>query len=102
MSINIYYDGVLIGLRKSRNNKSEGKSDYNIPRGGLFELISGANYLGEIVEWWGWFIVTKGYPQVLNIFSFETNSIEFFITVDFCCIFKCIFGTESLSSSPVV
>lgn len=61
MVINIYYDGVLIALRKT----SKGKGGYKIPRGGLFELISGANYFGEIVEWWGLFVVTRGIPQVL-------------------------------------
>lgn len=60
MAINIYYDGILIGLRK----KAKDKNKYKIPRGGLFELISGANYFGEIVEWWGLFIVTNGIPQV--------------------------------------
>jgi len=64
MAINIYYDGVLIGLRKSPCKKTEGKSEYKIPRGGLFELISGANYFGEIVEWWGMFVITNGLPQL--------------------------------------
>lgn len=59
MAINIYHDGILFELRKW----SKGKNDYQIPRGGLFELISGANYFGEIVEWWGLFIVTAGWPQ---------------------------------------
>lgn len=66
MAINIYHDGVLIELRKSSSNKSSGKSEYKIPHGGLFELISGANYFGEIVEWWGLFVLTKGIPQVLT------------------------------------
>lgn len=63
MAINVYHDGVLIGLRKEVKNR-DGKSEYKIPRGGLFELISGANYFGEIVEWWGLFVVTNGVPQV--------------------------------------
>lgn len=63
MAVNIYHDGALIRLRKDVKNK-EGKVGYKIPRGGLFELISGANYFGEIVEWWGLFAVTKGIPQV--------------------------------------
>ncbi|MCA9666717.1 MAG: 3-oxo-5-alpha-steroid 4-dehydrogenase [Myxococcales bacterium] len=31
---------------------------YHIPRGGLFELVSCANYLGEIIEWIGWALCT--------------------------------------------
>lgn len=69
MSINVYCDGILIGLRHTSGKKNEGKSGYKIPRGGLFELISGANYFGEIVEWWGLFVLTKGTPQVSNIGS---------------------------------
>lgn len=69
MATNIYHDGKLIELRKSSGNTTKGKSEYKIPRGGLFELISGANYFGEIVEWWGLFIVTKGAPQVIFFFS---------------------------------
>lgn len=63
MVINIYHDGILIRLRKDPKNE-EGKVGYKIPRGGLFELISGANYFGEIVEWWGLFVITNGIPQV--------------------------------------
>lgn len=66
MAINIHSDGVLIGLRNQSGAKSKGKSEYKIPRGGLFEFISSANYFGEIVEWWGLFIVTNGMPQVEN------------------------------------
>jgi 3-oxo-5-alpha-steroid 4-dehydrogenase 1 len=41
-------DQVLINLRKA------GQGDYRIPQGGLFELVSCPNYLGEIVQWFGW------------------------------------------------
>ena len=33
-------------------------SGYGIPRGGLFEYVSGANYFGEILEWTGWAVAT--------------------------------------------
>lgn len=66
MAINIHYDGILIGLRKTSGKKATEKSEYKIPRGGLFELISGANYFGEIVEWWGLFTITNGMPQVIR------------------------------------
>ncbi|XP_065188370.1 3-oxo-5-alpha-steroid 4-dehydrogenase 1-like [Sycon ciliatum] len=45
--LNIHADGVLRNLRKP------GETGYKIPRGGLFEYVSCANYFGEIVEWSG-------------------------------------------------
>ena len=51
--INRVADGQLICLRK--NNKD---SSYSIPKGPLFFLISQPNYLGEMIEWFGWTILT--------------------------------------------
>ncbi|KAI5621650.1 3-oxo-5-alpha-steroid 4-dehydrogenase 1 isoform X1 [Silurus asotus] len=45
--INLHSDHIL------RNLRSPGETDYKIPRGGVFEYVSGANFLGEIVEWAG-------------------------------------------------
>uniref|UniRef100_A0A8C5ZRF6 3-oxo-5alpha-steroid 4-dehydrogenase (NADP(+)) n=1 Tax=Marmota marmota marmota TaxID=9994 RepID=A0A8C5ZRF6_MARMA len=47
MLINIHSDHILRNLRKP------GEIGYRIPRGGLFEYVSGANYFGETVEWCG-------------------------------------------------
>lgn len=49
---NIHADDVLRKLR------APGKSDYQIPRGGLYELVSCPNYLMETIEWIGWAILT--------------------------------------------
>ncbi|XP_023684534.1 3-oxo-5-alpha-steroid 4-dehydrogenase 1 [Paramormyrops kingsleyae] len=45
--INLHSDHILRNLRKP------GETGYKIPPGGLFEYVSGANFLGEIVEWAG-------------------------------------------------
>ncbi|EHB09382.1 3-oxo-5-alpha-steroid 4-dehydrogenase 1, partial [Heterocephalus glaber] len=47
MLINIQSDHILRNLRKPE------ETGYKIPRGGLFEYITAANYLGEVVEWCG-------------------------------------------------
>jgi protein-S-isoprenylcysteine O-methyltransferase Ste14 len=50
--INRWADAALRRLRQP------GESSYQIPRGGLYELISCPNYLGEILEWFGWALAT--------------------------------------------
>jgi 3-oxo-5-alpha-steroid 4-dehydrogenase 1 len=51
-TINVRSDAVLRNLRK---NATE---EYGIPKGGMFELVSCANYFGEVVEWFGWAALT--------------------------------------------
>ncbi|XP_074135244.1 3-oxo-5-alpha-steroid 4-dehydrogenase 1 isoform X1 [Sminthopsis crassicaudata] len=46
--INIYSDHILRNLRKP------GETGYKIPRGGLFEYVTAANFSGEIIEWYGY------------------------------------------------
>lgn len=54
--INRWADRVLRQLR------SPGELGYRIPQGGLYRYISCPNYLGEIVEWFGWAIATWSLP----------------------------------------
>ena len=50
--INQHADLTLIRLRRP------GESHYSIPRGGLFRHVSCPNYLGEMIEWIGWAVLT--------------------------------------------
>jgi len=51
-AINLRCDAILRRLRSGDNR------EYAIPRGFLFEYVSCPNYLGEIIEWTGWAILT--------------------------------------------
>jgi len=50
--LNWWSDQVLLNLRRG------GKKGYYIPEGGLFKWISCPNFLGEIMEWAGFAIMT--------------------------------------------
>ena len=58
MGINIHSDSILRSLRGKDSENSSDKGDlgerYKIPRGGMFNYVSGANYFGECVEWIGY------------------------------------------------
>jgi len=56
--INIYSDNYLIRLRQ--NNAG----NYSIPQGGLFRYISCPNFLGEIIEWGGFALLTWCLPTL--------------------------------------
>jgi protein-S-isoprenylcysteine O-methyltransferase Ste14 len=51
--INHRSDAILRRLRASTSD-----SGYRIPHGGLFRLVSCPNYLGELIEWTGWALLT--------------------------------------------
>ncbi|CAG0879301.1 unnamed protein product [Cyprideis torosa] len=54
---NIESDSILRSLRRP------GEKGYKIPHGGLFQFISAPNYFSEIVEWWGFWILSEfSYP----------------------------------------
>ena len=50
--LNWWSDQILLNLRKG------GKKGYFIPEGGLFRWISCPNFMGEILEWTGFAMMT--------------------------------------------
>lgn len=65
-SANLHSDAILRNLRKP------GETGYKIPRGGLFEYVSGANFAAEIFEWLG-FAIAAGTPTAwcFAVFTFS-------------------------------
>jgi len=51
-AIHFQADATIRRLRKP------GETAYRIPRGGLFRWVSSPHYLGEIIQWTGWAIMT--------------------------------------------
>ncbi|ESO87652.1 hypothetical protein LOTGIDRAFT_194080 [Lottia gigantea] len=52
----LFFTGMFINLQSDsilRNLRKPGETGYKIPKGGMFEYVSGANFLGEIIEWCG-------------------------------------------------
>lgn len=67
--INQYHDKILINLRK---NSTTG---YKIPTGGLFNYVSCPNFLGEILEWSGFALMTWCLPTLSFVIWTMVNLI---------------------------
>ncbi|KAI6233614.1 3-oxo-5-alpha-steroid 4-dehydrogenase [Aphelenchoides fujianensis] len=58
-AVNIHSDHILRNLRSGPTDHS-----YKIPKGGMFDYVSGANFFGEIVEWFGYSLYCQTLPSV--------------------------------------
>ncbi|HEY3357574.1 MAG TPA: DUF1295 domain-containing protein [Polyangia bacterium] len=59
LTLNLHADETLRGLRRP------GDHGYRIPMGGFFRWVTSPNYLGEIVEWCGWALLTFALPGLV-------------------------------------
>ena len=66
--INVKSDNILIRIKK----KGEG---YKVPNGFLYKYISCPNYLGEIIEWLGFYIMTLSFPAFIFVIWTMANLI---------------------------
>ena len=66
----IFSIGFIINLQSDhiiRNLRKPGETEYRIPYGGMFRWVSCPNYLGEIIEWTGWAILTWSFPGLVFV-----------------------------------
>lgn len=57
----VFLSGFILNLHSDyilRHLRAPGETDYKIPDKGLFKYVSSPHYLGEIVEWAGWALLT--------------------------------------------
>lgn len=74
MWVNVKSDKMLQEAKESSTSTdSSGKKKYVVVRGFLFDLISSPNYFGEIVEWFGYWMVCQN-PEAL-LFALSTLDI---------------------------
>ncbi|MBN1412971.1 MAG: DUF1295 domain-containing protein [Spirochaetales bacterium] len=65
LGINIHSDKIIRLLRKGS------ETGYKIPYGGFFRFVSSPNYMGEIIEWTGWAVLTWSIPGLcFAVFTF--------------------------------
>ena len=64
----IFLSGYVINLHSDyilRNLRKDGDTSYYIPQDGMFRYVSCPNYLGEIMEWVGWAILTWSFVGLI-------------------------------------
>jgi len=67
LGVVIYCVGAFINLQSHhilRSLRKPGESGYKIPKGGMFEYVSAANYFGEVVEWGGYALASWSLPAL--------------------------------------
>ena len=58
----LFFGGLALHVNSDaiiRSLRSDGQTGYRIPRGGMFRLVSNPNYLGEILQWIGFAVLTR-------------------------------------------
>ena len=69
MAINLHSDRIIRHLRRP------GDTRHYIPRGGMFRYVSAASYLGELVEWAGFALLTWSWAGVVFLLWTAANLV---------------------------
>lgn len=82
---------------ETEGNSVAQTSSYCIPRGGLFEYISGANFFGEMVEWIGFAVASGGsFPSVMFALFTILNLAPHRVLGTITCGIKITLGKSTL------
>jgi hypothetical protein len=68
IGISIFFTGFIMHVHSDhiiRSLRKPGETDFKIPYGGMFRFISCPSYFGEILEWYGWAIMTWSLPGLV-------------------------------------
>jgi protein-S-isoprenylcysteine O-methyltransferase Ste14 len=78
VGIILFITGFVIHVSSdtiTRRLREPGQKEYKIPHGGLYRWISSPNYLGEIIEWIGWAVLTWSIPGLVFAFWTAANLV---------------------------
>ncbi|MFI5394029.1 MAG: DUF1295 domain-containing protein [Candidatus Binatia bacterium] len=68
IGVAIFLAGFVLNLHSDhiiRNLRQPGDTAFHIPRGGMFEYVTAANYFGELTQWIGWAVLTLSWPGLV-------------------------------------
>lgn len=94
MLINIHSDHVIRTLRKPGDTK------HYLPQKGMYRFVTSANYLGEIIEWTGYAILTQSISGVLFVFWSIANLVPRAFSIYNLYIKE--FGNEVLKKKRII
>ena len=94
MFINIHSDHVIRTLRKPGDTK------HYLPQRGMYRFVTSANYLGEIIEWTGYAILTRSLSGVLFVFWSIANLVPRAFSI--YNLYLKEFGTEVLKKKRII
>ena len=64
----LFFTGLIINMdsdRRIRNLRKSGDSKHYLPRGGMYNYVTSANYFGEFIEWTGFAIAAWSMPGLV-------------------------------------
>lgn len=64
----LFFAGMYVNLRSDaivRSLRKPGDTRHYLPRGGMYDYVTSANYFGEIVQWGGFALLTFSLPGLL-------------------------------------
>ena len=94
MAINWQADYIVRHLRKP------GDTNHYLPRGGMFEYVTSANYFGELMEWCGFAILTWSASGALFAWWTFANLVPRANTI--WHKYKAMFGEEVGSKKRII